>query len=335
MSPASAATNYTALYSFGDSLSDVGNRYAAVGIPLSPYYNGRYSDGPNWLDDLSPKLGLGVVSAALTGGNDFAVGGAQTGPTPLANTDPLGIDLTDQVTTFTKLSLVKPPVKGALYTLDIGAIDIGAALTAPGADPPAVIKKAVLNTVLSVAQLYTDGARDLLYYQVPDLALVPAFEQGNSLPPDLRPSALAQEFNIGVLDGLKSKLPGLTVFDMPIYDDMQEIVAHPNLFGFANVTTACLTGGPTNPGTECTNPGPSQYLFWDHEHPTAAADAILARVAFDVLNGGNGLLVPEPATWALMLAGFAFVGYAGYRGFVRRSPPRSDFRSKIELEAAR
>ena len=49
------ASGYTAIYSFGDSLSDVGNVYNLTGqtIPIPPYSNGRFSNGANWLDDLS------------------------------------------------------------------------------------------------------------------------------------------------------------------------------------------------------------------------------------------------------------------------------------------
>jgi phospholipase/lecithinase/hemolysin len=77
---ATPASAYTALYSFGDSLSDGGNVFAAsLGtIPAPPYFEGRFSNGPNWVDDLSAKLGfLTPVTASADGGNDFAVGGAQ------------------------------------------------------------------------------------------------------------------------------------------------------------------------------------------------------------------------------------------------------------------
>ena len=43
--PALAASPYGAIYSFGDSLSDVGNVYDAVGLPYAPYSNGRFSNG--------------------------------------------------------------------------------------------------------------------------------------------------------------------------------------------------------------------------------------------------------------------------------------------------
>jgi hypothetical protein len=79
-SASSPAFAYTALYAFGDSLSDVGNAYIASGlkVPISPYDAGRFSNGPIWLEDLATKLHLAPVMPSLAGGTDFAFGGAQT-----------------------------------------------------------------------------------------------------------------------------------------------------------------------------------------------------------------------------------------------------------------
>jgi phospholipase/lecithinase/hemolysin len=189
---AAPAFAYTAMYSFGDSLSDVGNAYIASGligaaVPISPpYYAGRFSNGPNWLDDLSAKLGLGAVSPSLAGGDDFAFGGAQTGPTSV-NTG-LPTDLVGQVAEF---ALQDPsPASDALYTLDIGANDIGNALAAyvqnSSFDLSSFVMQAVGNTVGAIDALYGDGARDLLYYEVPDLSIVPAFEAAGPLGANLR-----------------------------------------------------------------------------------------------------------------------------------------------------
>jgi phospholipase/lecithinase/hemolysin len=51
---------YSAIYSFGDSLSDVGNGFIATGgaKPASPYVNGQFSNGPVWVQDLATELGL-------------------------------------------------------------------------------------------------------------------------------------------------------------------------------------------------------------------------------------------------------------------------------------
>ena len=51
------AAPITDLYVFGDSLSDTGNLFALTfGIepPSPPYFDGRFSDGPVWVETLAP-----------------------------------------------------------------------------------------------------------------------------------------------------------------------------------------------------------------------------------------------------------------------------------------
>ncbi|MDE2240767.1 MAG: autotransporter outer membrane beta-barrel domain-containing protein, partial [Rhodospirillales bacterium] len=69
--PAAKAGN---LYVFGDSLSDDGNLYKLTGLPPAPYYEGRFSNGPVWVEYLPALAGLNSSSA-----NNFAYGGAFTG----------------------------------------------------------------------------------------------------------------------------------------------------------------------------------------------------------------------------------------------------------------
>ena len=317
---AASASSYTAIYSFGDSLSDVGNIYDLTSglVPIPPYYNGRFSNGANWLDDLSAKLGLGpmVPIIALGGGinpngNDYAFGGAQTGPTNV-NSGSL-IDLPSQVALF---SGANPST--ALFTLDIGANDIGNALTALAADPTfdvaTFLTDAVTNTVGAIDTLYADGMRSLLYYEVPDLSLVPAFEAAGPLGGEL-----AMEFNQDVLDAIEPlKAEGLTVFDVPIFNAIDVLVTYPGRFGLTDVTDPCFSGDTETPGTECSTP--DQYLFWDSEHPTAAGNALTADLAYAVLTGApNPIVAPEASTWAMMLIGFASLGLAGWRAGSRRA----------------
>lgn len=69
---------FDAIYVFGDSYSDVGNIYLATNgaVPAAPYYMGRFSNGPIWIDHLAGTFGV-KVTPSLAGGTDYAVGGAE------------------------------------------------------------------------------------------------------------------------------------------------------------------------------------------------------------------------------------------------------------------
>jgi Phospholipase/lecithinase/hemolysin len=64
--PAHAAA-YSALYVFGDSLSDNGNIPAASGYrPSAPYADGRFSNGPVAVEYLADNLGLARPTCTIT-----------------------------------------------------------------------------------------------------------------------------------------------------------------------------------------------------------------------------------------------------------------------------
>ncbi len=66
-----SAGAYTAVISYGDSLSDNGNLFAATGQPPAPYWNGRFSNGYVTVEYLANSLHSPLL--------DFAWGGATTG----------------------------------------------------------------------------------------------------------------------------------------------------------------------------------------------------------------------------------------------------------------
>src|SRR5258708_4511695 len=77
------------------------------------------------------------------------------------------------------------------------------------------------------------------------------------------------------------------------------VVANSGAYGFTNVTDPCFNGT-----TVCSNP--SEYLFFDDFHPTKAADRFVA-------DGFLTAVVPEPETYALLLAGLGFLGFMARR----------------------
>ena len=107
------------LYVFGDSLVDTGNLFRATGGTFpSPllYAQGRFSNGPLWVEDLSLNLGLppNPVTNFAFGGSSSGLGNAVLPTAPLPG-------LLGQVSLFAGLTPTADPK--ALYILSAGAND--------------------------------------------------------------------------------------------------------------------------------------------------------------------------------------------------------------------
>src|SRR5262245_981433 len=106
-SSSASAGQVTQIVSFGDSLSDVGNFYAATGglsPPSPPYDAGRFSNGPIWIEYLAHNLGIAAPTTSSSGGTDYAYGGAMSGAGTTSSTF-LGVTATvpnigTQINTF-------------------------------------------------------------------------------------------------------------------------------------------------------------------------------------------------------------------------------------------
>jgi phospholipase/lecithinase/hemolysin len=312
------AAGFSAEYVFGDSLSDVGNVYIAKGgtEPASPYVDGQFSNGPVWVQDLAARLGLPALTPSLSGGTDYAFGGATTG-SPYTNS-PLVPNLEQQVGLFFSTHASAP--SDALYTFSIGANDLFAILNGStgGLTPQQAAAAAAQVVATEAGDLEAAGAKDLALFDVPDLGATPGIK---ALGPSASAAAtaLSAYFDQQVLlDLAPVEAAGLTVFDLNTYALIDEVVQDPSAFGFSNVTAPCWTGGFTGDatgGSICSTVPAKQdtYLFWDDVHPTAAGHLLVADAALRAM----GLPVPEPSTWAMLLAGFVGLGFAGYRSSAR------------------
>jgi MYXO-CTERM domain-containing protein len=301
--PALAAGPFSAVYSFGDSLSDVGNVYLATGglLPAAPYDAGQFSNGPVWNQVLAARLGLGPLTPSVIGGNGYAWGNATTGYAGTLN--PTFPSFLQQVDLFSlDHGFVAP--SNALYTLSIGSNDlrniIATATTLPEVVANAQGAAAAIAT--GVATLASEGVTDLVWFGIPDLGRTPeALAQGPGV--SYVASLLSYYFNLLVLQDLSPLIAsGLTVYDLNTFALLDAAVANPAAFGFSNVDTACYGGDYFGGGSACATP--DSFLFWDQIHPTAAGHALIADGAFRQVTGA-----PEPATWGLALIGFAVLGF--------------------------
>ncbi len=305
--------SYSTIYAFGDSLSDAGNDSLATTltgtIPVSPpYYSQAYgpvsantfSNGPTWVMDLSVALGLGTLSPSLTGGNDFAYGGAETGPEPQSAGGAVlaATSLPSQIVQF-EAGVSRSQASGALFTLAIGANDILDILGQPtltAAQQTADIAAAVGNEIGFVQRLASDGAKTLLVLDVPDLGKTPTVMDGaanGSNTPSAAFDALASNLAAQYNAALESQLPGIAGISATVVDAyglIDSAVANPAAYGVSNVTTPVWSGNFQDAGSGTLSSTniltQDQLLFFDSLHPTETGHQGIAALAEQALAGG-------------------------------------------------
>lgn len=300
-----ARATYTALYAFGDSLSDAGNVYLATSgaQPAPPYVAGHFSNGPTAVEDLSAGLGLGILLPSLAGGGDYAFGGAQTGAT-VPGPAPLVPTLSQQVAQFSaKVGGAAPGT--ALYSVWIGNNDllniIGYGLvpaTISFSQAQTYAQSAAAAEAAAIGTLASEGAKSFLVPLLPDLGKTPRFSAAGAVLAGAA-TGLAQTYNAALVGDLATlgATPGESVTVVDTFSFLDAAIANPAPVGLTDVTDPCYAGPYTGGGSACAAPG--QYLFWDSVHPTAAGHARIAALAAADLP----LSVPEPSTAALLLSG--------------------------------
>jgi phospholipase/lecithinase/hemolysin len=323
MPQSSALPTYSAIYAFGDSLSDAGNLSLTTAVsgttfPVSPpYFSERYgpvsanvfSNGPNFVQDLSIALGLGVLAPSLTGGTDFALGGGETGQEPqnAANPQFQALSLPAQLSEFQ--TRVPNPSANALYTLSVGANDLLDVLADPTLTPQQQttdVNAAVANEIAFVTRLVTAGAKTFVVLNVPDLGKTPNVTSGKangsnvpSAALDALATQLTDQFNTA-LDSQLATITGATVHVVDTTALLDNAIANPAVYGLTNVTTPVWSGNYTDPnsGTLAVTgaAAQNQFLFWDGLHPTESGHQVLADAAEAELSGTPVLTVQDTTT---------------------------------------
>ncbi len=329
------AAPYSSMTVFGDSLSDTGNvlslttAFTPNPFPVYPGAEGRFSNGPVWVEYLASGLGLpaGAAPANLLltsatqvtpigaqGGLNFAYGGARTGlgGSAGATTGLFGQLAAWNGTGFTT-SLSRAADPNGLYVVVIGGNDLRDARSAnPGDNPTDAAARtasagaAVQGLISSVGLLAQAGARHFLLANMPDLGLTPEAVALNRVGAS---TDVTLKFNAALqagAAGLDSQFFGLTGIDLDIrtmdfyglglevFDDA--INRGGAQYGITNVTTPCLTPGAFSgqyfaPDAVATNCASSGSS--DDLHPSAALHSLFGALALSTA-------VPEAPTVPLV-----------------------------------
>ena len=284
--PASALN----LYVFGDSLVDAGNISVATGgaIPSAAegYFQGRFTNGLNYVDYLNRRFTGMNTAPSLLGGQNYAWGGARAIGPAFGGVPVPG--LPQQLGTYFANTGGVADSSG-LYVINfggndlfgIGSGDIGA-LT-----PGQAISLLVGNTITAVQSLSAAGAGKILVTGIP---------VGGA-------SGMAVESLLqSSLDAIE---PGLTarLYRFSYLDFYTRFASDPTAYGFpaqVNYTSNCRADRPVlNGAIDCTG-----YFSFDGTHFTAQVQRGIASDLVQILG------VPEPATWAMLITGFGMVGAA-------------------------
>ena len=243
ITPTHAGSPYSALYAFGDSLSDVGNVFFGSGRmePAPPYFEGRFSNGPIWLDYLAEQLRTGLMIPSELGGKDYAFGSATTGYAPTLSNPSLVPTFAQQVALFNAATHGVAP-SSALYTVWIGGEDLLNVLQSgvTGAQALALMRGAAATETTGIAALIGQGARNFLVGLLPDAGKAPSI---TVLGPaaSVKASALAAAYNIALVANLSGVIASrrANVSFLDAFSLVDVIVADPDDFGLSNVTDPC------------------------------------------------------------------------------------------------
>lgn len=295
---AAQAQQFSSVITFGDSLSDAGNvGFINSGGTLT---SNSFTTNPDpvFSQIISTELGLGVQTASLVGGTNYAYGGAcaranTVGPPAFTCVNsPSNFSLTTQLGGYIAAnpSGVDP---NALYTVWAGANDIFTALGNP-ATAATVTGSAAVTTVGNIAALQAAGAQYIVVLNLPNIGSTPQFSN-----PVLFPATGGLSSNLAALSiiynetfnaGLATLSDG--IIPINVFGIVSEAVANPGYFGLTNVTgVACnIAVLPANSSLFCSPPtyttptANETYLFADGVHPTGAGHALLANVVLATIS---------------------------------------------------
>lgn len=270
MAAHAASPAFTHLYIFGDSYCDVGNIYLATGgaEPAAPYYQGRFSNGPIWLDHVDGYLGLAPLKPSLAGGTDFAFGGAEV-TAPVTTAAGMIPSVPQQVELYLESAGGKAD-PNALYILEGGGNDI---LDAASGSPEQLGFEIAAGIAESELLLRRAGARHFLIPDLFDVGLLPA-AAGNAAFASAASNAVNK--SLDQLLALESLLEDVHIVRLKVFSLQSAITTDPTHFGFTNLTTPCTAIPSASNPVPPVCADPDHTFFWDVFHPTEFGHAFFA-----------------------------------------------------------
>jgi len=256
LSALSPAYAFDAIYAFGDSLTDTGNNPA----PAPDYYQGRFSNGPLWIEYFSTQLGLVYQPT-----NNFAQSGGETS------------DALAQVERF----VAPANAPGSLYVVWAGGNDFIHNFAQGPIDSfwNGLIAQSVGNLSNAVSVLYARGARVIVVPNQVDLSRIPlVVDSGYPAFVLTYLRVKVDEFNVSLaaaLTHLAQTRPDLQLIAPDVSAKFNDVLSNLNTYDFTKADPDALHDALLT-DRSFTGPG-KDYVFWDPIHPTTKAHMLVAR----------------------------------------------------------
>lgn len=313
------AITFDKIVVFGDSLSDNGNIYnltvdankASSALPIvpktPPYFNGRFSNGPIWVELLAESLNIPLT--------DYAYGGSWV-ESYKESGQVIPFSLSAQVNYYMVAAAVDFHKDQHLYMIWAGSNDY-----INGRDDP---EYAATNTIEvlknQIEWLIYVGGKHFVLANLPELETLPGVVAMS--PEVVEQVKVATRLHnaklVEMVEAEKVKYPDVTFTVADLMSHYKEVITHPEDHHFTNIDTPCysgeyylkklipspktlqamkdarmnfagnlslrtaiLNGMLGDEGTVCDNP--DAYFYWDRVHPTRVVHQAIANYLLTVV----------------------------------------------------
>jgi thermolabile hemolysin len=291
------AQKISAIVAFGDSLSDLGNTYnylssVSLGfVEYSSYYydQGRWSDGPVWVEDLARLLGFTALQrndGKNLYGTDFAWGGSTSadGYTRFWVPGYALPNLRTQIESYIDLLLTPdarmPNISETLFSVWSGGNDVIYYVQSYWYwVTPEEVRDHIVNAITT---LYNEGGRYFLVPNLPPLGQKPNFRTNRAWR--IKANNFVQQYNSllsTALTQLPQTLAGIKIIKFDVFELFKDVLDHYQAYDLSNVTDAAFTYSSYLPNYGKVVKNPNEYLFWDGTHPTVVGHEIVGESAYD------------------------------------------------------
>lgn len=279
-----SATPLNKIVVFGDSLSDNGNLYEYMKreLPMSPpYFEGRFTNGPVWIELLTDMYYPGHSQAHLL---DYAFGGAGISEEVDDDDDEVLFTLRREVDSYLLTHQDKAD-DSSLYVVWMGSNNY---LAVPE-DVDGTVDVVISGIKHDLQRLIQRGAKHFLILNVPDLGRTPAGKDFDAMDLLTELSTKHNALLKKTIDEMAIEDPTLHFLYFDIRANLDELLDSPERFGFTNTHDTCYEEMITSPSEKsilkmvssvkaranvdaCTG-----YVFFDPVHPSGPTHAILAE----------------------------------------------------------